>query len=170
MDGFERFEATSETKTIEKTGGIHMKKFFAKRLKNEKGLTLIELLAVIVILAIIAAIAVPAIGNVINNSKDKAILADASNILAGAKIAAVDGACGAATSEGVITCEQTELDGFVEGISDNPTYNATKNKEGVWSVTYSKLKNISTKGQTKLGIAANTETLTEAELNAALQK
>lgn len=33
-----------------------------KLLKNEKGLTLVELLAVIVILAIIAAIAVPAIG------------------------------------------------------------------------------------------------------------
>ena len=68
-----------------------MLKKFKKQIKNEKGLTLIELLAVIVILAIIAAIAVPAIGNVINNSKDKAILAEASNILAGAKIAAVDG-------------------------------------------------------------------------------
>ena len=38
-------------------------------LKNEKGLTLIELLAVIVILAIVAAIAVPAIGNIIENSR-----------------------------------------------------------------------------------------------------
>ncbi len=39
-----------------------MKKFLQKRLKNEKGLTLVELLAVIVILGIIAAIAVPSIG------------------------------------------------------------------------------------------------------------
>lgn len=43
-----------------------------KWLKNQKGLTLVELLAVIVILGVIAAIAVPAIGNVINNSKEKA--------------------------------------------------------------------------------------------------
>ncbi len=63
-----------------------MFKNMKKQLNNEKGLTLIELLAVIVILAIIAAIAVPAIGKIINNSKEKAILADASNILAGQKL------------------------------------------------------------------------------------
>ena len=74
-------------------GVTDMFKNMKKQLNNEKGLTLIELLAVIVILAIIAAIAVPAIGKVIANSQDKAILADASNILAGAKIAVVDGAC-----------------------------------------------------------------------------
>jgi len=51
------------------------------RLKNEKGLTLVELLAVIVILAIVAAIAVPAIGNVIDNSRYKALKADAINVI-----------------------------------------------------------------------------------------
>ena len=61
-----------------------------KQLKNQRGLTLIELLAVIVILAIIAAIAAVAIGNVINNSKDKAILSDAVTIIDGAKIAVMD--------------------------------------------------------------------------------
>jgi type IV pilus assembly protein PilA len=40
-----------------------------KLLKNQKGLTLVELLAVIVILGVISAIAVPAIGGMINNSK-----------------------------------------------------------------------------------------------------
>lgn len=63
-----------------------MKKFLRKRLKNEKGLTLVELLAVIVILGIIAAIAVPAIGNIIENSRVKAIKADAQNVLAAANI------------------------------------------------------------------------------------
>lgn len=40
--------------------------------RNQKGLTLIELLAVLVIVGIIAAIAIPAIGNTISNSKTKA--------------------------------------------------------------------------------------------------
>ncbi|KYG89150.1 hypothetical protein A0U40_13875 [[Bacillus] sp. KCTC 13219] len=57
-----------------------------KRIKNEKGLTLIELLAVIVILAIVAAIAVPAIGNIIENSRVNAAKADATNILNAANI------------------------------------------------------------------------------------
>ena len=63
------------------------KKLLNKKLvKNEKGLTLIELLAVIVILAIVAAIAVPAIGNIIENSRIKAVKADAINILNAANI------------------------------------------------------------------------------------
>lgn len=71
-------------------GGLTMKKFLKqllnKRLNNEKGLTLIELLAVIVILAIVAAIAVPAIGNIIGNSQIKATKADALNILNAANL------------------------------------------------------------------------------------
>lgn len=62
-----------------------------KHIKNEKGLTLIELLAVIVILAIIAAIAIPAIGNVIENSKVKAEISDAITIINAAKLYETDG-------------------------------------------------------------------------------
>ncbi|MEK5231266.1 prepilin-type N-terminal cleavage/methylation domain-containing protein [Lysinibacillus sp. FSL K6-0232] len=50
-------------------------------LKNQKGLTLVELLAVIVILAVVAAIAIPAIGNTIDNSRYKALKADAINVI-----------------------------------------------------------------------------------------
>jgi len=63
-----------------------MKKFLQKRLNNEKGLTLVELLAVIVILGIIAAIAIPSIGNIIQNSREKAVIADAQNVLAAANL------------------------------------------------------------------------------------
>ncbi|MEO4053315.1 prepilin-type N-terminal cleavage/methylation domain-containing protein [Solibacillus sp. CAU 1738] len=71
-----------------------MFKEMKKRIKNEKGLTLVELLAVIVILAIVAAIAIPAIGNIINNQRDKAVLADVSGVISAAKIANTDGSCG----------------------------------------------------------------------------
>ncbi|WOV82941.1 type II secretion system protein [Sporosarcina jeotgali] len=63
-----------------------MKKFLQKKLKNEKGLTLVELLAVIVILGIIAAIAVPSIGGIIDNSRIKAVKADAQTIISAANM------------------------------------------------------------------------------------
>lgn len=81
-------QATKETK--QKNGGFTMMKNIRKQLKNEKGLTLVELLAVIVILAIIAAIAVPAIGNIIKNSKYNAAKADALNVLNAAQMYYLD--------------------------------------------------------------------------------
>lgn len=62
-----------------------------KKLKDQRGLTLIELLAVIVILGIIAAIAIPTINNIIVNSKEDAIRADAKLILNAAKLYQADG-------------------------------------------------------------------------------
>lgn len=57
-----------------------------QRLKNQKGLTLIELLAVIVILGIIAAIAIPSIGGIINKSEKDAQVAEGIQIISAAKI------------------------------------------------------------------------------------
>lgn len=141
---------------------------FKKQMKNEKGLTLIELLAVIVILAIIAAIAIPAIGNVIANSKQKALLANASNILAGAKIAVVDGACGAPDAA-TVTCDKTMLVDYVEGTTLDSADKVEKTANG-WSVTYKALSGV-TKAKFKTGdYVPPAIKITETDLNVALQK
>ncbi|MFG6495443.1 type II secretion system protein [Fictibacillus sp. UD] len=61
-------------------------KLLKKYAKNEKGLTLIELLVVIVILGIIAAIAVVSIGNIIGDTKGKAKVTEAVQIINAAKL------------------------------------------------------------------------------------
>jgi len=148
-----------------------MKKF-TKILKNQKGLTLIELLAVIVILAIVAAIAVPSIGNIINNSKDKAILSEASNILSGAKLATAEGACDPTLTSS--TCNNTILNGkYVEGISDvggtSTTYSVSQDATTkVWKVSYSKFSLI--KDSTNKTAATASGGITESSLNELLEK
>lgn len=106
-----------------------MFKTLKKRIKNEKGLSLVELLAVIVIMAIIAAIAIPAIGNIINNTRDKAVLSDAQNAIASAKIANADGSC--TTAAGVTTCTAAN----VEFTSDKFTTYTVTFTGGVASIT-----------------------------------
>ncbi|BBU37801.1 hypothetical protein APP_00930 [Aeribacillus pallidus] len=57
-----------------------------KLLKKEKGMTLIELLAVIIIIAIILAIVIPIVANVIGQSRDRATVSEALNIISAAKL------------------------------------------------------------------------------------
>lgn len=85
-----------------------MKKFLQKKL-NQKGLTLVELLAVIVILGIIAAIAVPAIGNIIENTKYNAVKSDALNALSAANLYFAE-----EPKEESITIEKLVADGYLD--------------------------------------------------------
>lgn len=59
-------------------------------LRNKRGVTLVELLAVIIILAIITAIAVPTIGNLIERQRRNAAEASWSSVEEAARLYAVD--------------------------------------------------------------------------------
>lgn len=60
-----------------------------QNLRNEQGLTLVELLAVVVIIAIIAVIAFVMIGQVIENSKKDTHISNAIQIIESAKLYAI---------------------------------------------------------------------------------
>lgn len=108
-----------------------MKKMM-ERFKNERGLTLVELLAVVVILAIIGTIAFVLIGNIIENSKKDAHIANAQQLISAAKLYEANG--GEITGEGV-TSEEALKD-FIDPLVNPWTkesgedYTGTVKKEG----------------------------------------
>lgn len=57
-----------------------------KMLKNQKGMTLVELLAVMVIVGIIAAISIPAIGGLLENTRKDAFIANAVSLQEAARL------------------------------------------------------------------------------------
>lgn len=88
-----------------------MKKWLKSLKKDERGLTLVELLAVVVILAIVAAIAFVSIGNVIDNSKKDAHIANAQQIIAAAKLheASTDGDMSSIGVNDISTIDEKDL-------------------------------------------------------------
>ncbi|MGK7377892.1 prepilin-type N-terminal cleavage/methylation domain-containing protein [Planococcus sp. 1R117A] len=135
-----------------------MKKFLQKKLKDQKGMTLIELLAVIVIIAIIAAIAIPAIGNIIENSRYSAVKSDAQNVLAGANIYFTEN-----PGAGTVTLTALQTGGYLESFGnfaggDSVTKPATGPIEftNATPINYSGSKTLKFTGATVDEINANT--------------
>lgn len=79
-------------------------------LKNKKGVTLVELLAVIVIMGIIAAIAVPAIGGLITNAREKAVVGNLTSLTEAARVYA---SANNSTTAVSVTGAQIETAGYI---------------------------------------------------------
>ena len=134
-----------------------------KMLKNQKGLTLIELLAVIVILAIIAAIAVPAIGNIIENTRYNAAKSDAINVLNAANIYFADEG---SVNNMTVTVKTLKAGGYLDNAGTfDVDVNGNDNGATVTklaggnklsgTVTYTKDKTVTFTGATLSGINAD---------------
>ncbi|WLV24118.1 type II secretion system protein [Aciduricibacillus chroicocephali] len=93
------------------------KKYMQKLKKDQRGLTLVELLAVVVILAIVAAIAFVVIGNVIDNSKKDAQVANAQQMITAAKLYESSGG-EIGSGSGGVTAATLQSEGSLSKLTD----------------------------------------------------
>lgn len=138
-----------------------------KRIKNEKGLSLVELLAVIVILAIVAAIAIPAIGNIIENSRYNAVKSDGINVINAANLYFVDNPDKTeVTVQGLLDSTFLDTSGKIPSgakvergtanTATSGTSNAKQNALTISEVVYSGDKKVTFTKATVTGINADT--------------
>ncbi|MEH7156915.1 prepilin-type N-terminal cleavage/methylation domain-containing protein [Neobacillus drentensis] len=110
-----------------------MYQLLKNKLKDQRGLTLIELLAVIVILGIIAAIAIPAIGNVISHTREKATVAEGVQIINAAKLYCSSNDVTAST-----TLDNSKLGSLLDNVKDTGyTVHVTFVSSGKYTYTLS---------------------------------
>jgi len=108
-----------------------MVKMIKQKMKEQKGFTLIELLAVIVILGIIAAIAIPAIGNVISKSEEKAEAQEGVQIINAAKMYMANEPIDTLTFSGSpskATITRAQLEGYLDHVEAEETFSVIVEK------------------------------------------
>ncbi|AGT32963.1 hypothetical protein M493_13610 [Geobacillus genomosp. 3] len=104
--------------------------------KNERGLTLIELLAVIVILGIVAAIAIPSIGGIINKSKNDAKIAEGIQIINAAKMyMTANSFTPDDTGGSVQTLDENDLNDYLDSV-DAQSYEVQVHQGNAGKYTY----------------------------------
>ncbi|WP_042345584.1 prepilin-type N-terminal cleavage/methylation domain-containing protein [Bacillus massiliigorillae] len=86
-------------------------------MRSQKGMTLIELLAVVVILAILALIAIPSIGGLIDNTKKDAHVANAHQMVSSARLA-IATEPELATGDKVLSLKYLEEGNYIENAED----------------------------------------------------
>ena len=116
-----------------------MLKAIKKKMKDQRGLTLVELLAVVVILGIISAIAVPSIGNIIEKSKEDAHKSTALQMINAARLAVTNNDSiivfndstvdGTTTSTATVKLTTLESNGYLENIVNPSDKTNGYNKE-----------------------------------------
>lgn len=105
-------------------------------MKNNKGVTLVELLIVIVVMGIIAAFAVPSVQTIISNTRKSAVYADALAVEQAADLYCADTLC--ADDESLTWLI---LQDYVEGIDDVNYYDLEDTSvvavlsSGSWQIT-----------------------------------
>src|SRR5690606_2102065 len=138
-----------------------------KYLKNQKGLTLIELLAVIVILGIIAAIAVPAIGSVIEKTRLDAVRADAMQVLDATKLKVASEGVKGLNEEGFATYSSTnkDLEKFIEDVKTLDSYTVHVNAAGTeFAISFTTVKVNGNVYSTKSGVKLTDKDLESNEI------
>ena len=96
-----------------------------KMLKNQKGMTLVELLAVMVIVGIIAAISIPSIGNLIENARKDSVISTAQSMEEAARLYVASNGTTNNIKLCAVGCTGTDEDnlvteGFLDAVPTDP--------------------------------------------------